>query len=83
MTDYYRLTRFEDDDEIASDLMNIISMGYNVIGITTDGGDNIIRTVEYVYSDVPRQRFMSLVIRNHTRVNSSFTIEIYRHYIIA
>ena len=82
-TVYYRFTRLEDDDEIASDLMNIRSMGYNVIGITTDGGDNIIRAVEYVYSDVPRQRFMNLVIKNHTRVNSSFTIEIHRHYIIA
>ena len=62
-TIYYRFTRSEDDDEIASDLMNIRSMGYNVIGITTDGGDNIIRAVEYVYPDVPRQRCMVHVQR--------------------
>ena len=55
-TIYYRFTLSEDDDEIASDLMNIRSMGYNVTGITTDGGDNIIRAVEYVYLDIPRQR---------------------------
>ena len=53
---FYRFTRAEDDDEIASDLVNIRSMGYKVIGITTDGGDNIVRGVEYVYPDVPRQR---------------------------
>ena len=53
---FYRFTRAEDDDEIASDLLNIRSMGYDVIGITTDGGDNIVRAVEYVYPDVPRQR---------------------------
>jgi hypothetical protein len=62
-TVYYRFTRLEDDDEIASDLMNIRSMGYNVIGITTDGGDNIIRAVEFVYKDVPRQRCMIHVQR--------------------
>ena len=53
---FYRFTRAEDDDEIASDLVNIRSMGYKVIGITTDGGDNIVRGVEYVYPDVHRQR---------------------------
>lgn len=39
-------------------------MGYNVTGIITDGGDNIIRAVEYVYSDVPRQRCM-VHVQNH------------------
>lgn len=53
---FYRFSRSEDDDEIASDLMNIRDMGYEVLGITTDGGDNIVREVEYVYPDVPRQR---------------------------
>lgn len=53
---FYRFTKTEDDDEIASDLMNIRSMGYNIVGVTTDGGDNIIRAVEYVFPDVPRQR---------------------------
>lgn len=55
-TIFYRFTKSEDDDEIASDLMNIREMGYTVAGITTDGGDNIIRAVEYVYPNVPRQR---------------------------
>ncbi len=55
-TIYYRFTKKEDDDEIASDLINIRSLGYNVIGITTDGGDNIIRAVQYVFPYVPRQR---------------------------
>ncbi len=55
-TIFYRFTKSEDDDEIASDLMNIRDMGYEVEGITTDGGDNIIRAVEYVYPHVPRQR---------------------------
>ena len=55
-TIFYRFTKSEDDDEIASDLMNIRDMGYEVAGITTDGGDNIIRAVEYVYPHVPRQR---------------------------
>ena len=53
---FYRFTRDEDDDEIASDLLTIKSMGFNVIGITTDGGDNIVRAADYVYPDVPRQR---------------------------
>ena len=34
---FYRFTQAEDDDEIASDLLNIRSMGYEVVGITTDG----------------------------------------------
>lgn len=53
---FYRFCKSEDDDEIASDLINIRTMGYDVRGITTDGGDNIIRAVEYVYPDIPRQR---------------------------
>lgn len=55
-TIFYRFTRLEDDDEIASDLLNIRNMGYDIIGITTDGGDNIIRAVQYVFPRVPRQR---------------------------
>lgn len=55
-TIFYRFTTREDDDEIASDLLNIRDMGYDVIGITTDGGDNIIRAVQYVFPNVPRQR---------------------------
>ena len=55
-TIFYRFTRLEDDDEIASDLLYIRDMGYDVIGITTDGGDNIIRAVQYVFPHVPRQR---------------------------
>lgn len=55
-TIFYRFTSHEDDDEIASDLLNIRDLGYDVIGITTDGGDNIIRAVQYVFPDVPRQR---------------------------
>lgn len=55
-TIFYRFTTREDDDEIASDLLNIKDMGYEVIGITTDGGDNIIRAVQYVFPYVPRQR---------------------------
>ena len=60
---FYRFSRSEDDDEIASDLMNIRAMGYEVLGITTDGGDNIVRAVEFVYPDVPRQRCMVHVQR--------------------
>lgn len=55
-TIFYRFTTHEDDDEIASDLINIRDLGYNIIGITTDGGDNIVRAVQYVFPDVPRQR---------------------------
>ena len=55
-TIFYRFTTHEDDDEIASDLLNIRDLGYNVIGITTDGGDNIIRAAQYVFPRVPRQR---------------------------
>ena len=55
-TIFYRFTNHEDQNEIAADLLNIRDLGYNVIGITTDGGDNIIRAVEYVFPDVPRQR---------------------------
>jgi hypothetical protein len=58
-TIFYRFCTTEDDDEIASDLINIRSMGYDIVGITTDGGDNIIRAVEYAYPNVPRQRCMS------------------------
>lgn len=55
-TIFYRFTTHEDDDEIASDLLNIRDLGYVVVGITTDGGDNIIRAVQYVFPNVPRQR---------------------------
>lgn len=53
---FYRFTQSEDDDEIASDLLNIKAMGYNIAGITTDGGDNIIRAVEFAFPHTPRQR---------------------------
>lgn len=62
-TIFYRFCKTEDDDEIASDLINIRSMGYDIVGITTDGGDNIIRAVEYAYPNVPRQRCMVHVQR--------------------
>jgi hypothetical protein len=62
-TIFYRFCTTEDDDEIASDLINIRSMGYDIVGITTDGGDNIIRAVEYAYPNVPRQRCMVHVQR--------------------
>ena len=55
-TIFYRFTTHEDDDEIASDLISIRDLGYDVIGIATDGGDNIIRAVQYVFPHVPRQR---------------------------
>ena len=55
-TIFYRFTTHEDQNEIAADLISIRDLGYEVIGITTDGGDNIIRAVEYVFPDVPRQR---------------------------
>ena len=55
-TIFYRFTTHEDDDEIASDLISIRDLGYDVIGITTDGGDNIIRAVQFVFPNVPRQR---------------------------
>ena len=34
-TIFYRFATHEDDDEIASDLLNIRDLGYEVIGITT------------------------------------------------
>lgn len=55
-TIFYRFTTREDDDEIASDLLRIRDLGYEVIGITTDGGDNIIRAAQYVFPYIPRQR---------------------------
>ena len=55
-TIFYRFSTREDDDEIASDLFSIRDLGYEVVGITTDGGDNIVRAVQYVFPDVPRQR---------------------------
>ena len=64
---FYRFAKSEDDDEIASDLQNIRSMGYVIAGITTDGGDNIIRAVQYVYPDVPRQRCVVHVQRECLR----------------
>jgi hypothetical protein len=63
-TIFYRFTTHEDDDEIASDLISIRDLGYNVIGITTDGGDNIIRAVQYVFPNVPRQRCIVHVQRD-------------------
>lgn len=64
---FYRFTTMEDDDEIASDLLNIKAMGYNIAGITTDGSDNIIRAAEYAFPDVPRQRCMVHVQRECLR----------------
>ena len=55
-TIFHRFTTHEDDDEIASDLISIRDLGYDVIGIATDGGDNIIRAVQFVFPNVPRQR---------------------------
>ena len=55
-TIFSRFSTREDDDEIASDLFSIRDLGYEVVGITTDGGDNIVRAVQYVFPDVPRQR---------------------------
>ena len=55
-TIFYRFTDHEDQNEIAIDLISIRDLGYDVIGITTDGGDNIIRAVDYVFPDIPRQR---------------------------
>ena len=63
-TIFYRFTTHEDQNEIATDLLNIRDLGYDVIGITTDGGDNIIRAVEYVFPDVPRQRCVVHVQRD-------------------
>lgn len=63
-TIFYRFTTHEDDDEIASDLISIRDLGYDVIGITTDGGDNIIRAVQYVFPNVPRQRCVVHVQRD-------------------
>ena len=63
-TIFYRFTTHEDQNEIAADLLSIRDLGYNVIGITTDGGDNIIRAVEYVFPDVPRQRCVVHVQRD-------------------
>ena len=55
-TIFYRFTTREDQNEIAADLFSIRELGYEILGITTDGGDNIIRAVEYVFPDIPRQR---------------------------
>ena len=63
-TIFYRFTTHEDQNEIAADLISIRDLGYEVIGITTDGGDNIIRAVEYVFPDVPRQRCVVHVQRD-------------------
>ena len=63
-TIFYRFSTHEDDDEIASDLISIRDLGYDVIGITTDGGDNIIRAVQYVFPNVPRQRCVVHVQRD-------------------
>lgn len=70
-TMFYRFSKSEDDDEIASDLINIRTMGYDVRGITTDGGDNIVRAVEYVYPDVPRQRCVVHVQRECLKTSRS------------
>ena len=63
-TIFYRFTNHEDQNEIAADLLNIRDLGYDVMGITTDGGDNIIRAIEYVFPDVPRQRCVVHVQRD-------------------
>ena len=63
-TIFYRFTTHEDDDEIASDLISIRDLGYDVIGIATDGGDNIIRAVQFVFPNVPRQRCVVHVQRD-------------------
>ena len=55
-TIFYRFSTREDQNEIAADLFSIRELGYEILGITTDGGDNIIRAVEYVFPDIPRQR---------------------------
>lgn len=55
-TIFYRFTSHEDQNEIASDLISIRDLGYNVVGVTTDGGEHIIRAVQYVFPNVPRQR---------------------------
>jgi transposase-like protein len=63
-TIFYRFTAHEDQNEIAADLLSIRDLGYDVIGVTTDGGDNIIRAVQYVFPNVPRQRCVVHVQRD-------------------
>ena len=63
-TIFYRFTAHEDQNEIAADLISIRDLGYDVIGVTTDGGDNIIRAVQYVFPNVPRQRCVVHVQRD-------------------
>lgn len=58
---FYRFTTREDDDEIAADLFSIRSLGYDVIGITTDGGDNIIRAVQYIFPRVLHPSRLGLI----------------------
>lgn len=62
-TIYYRLTDSEREYEISSDLMDIRTLGLDIRGFTTDGGEDITRAIKYVYPGVPRQRCLAHVER--------------------
>lgn len=55
-TVYYRFAEKEDEHEIIKDLQVFKAMRLCISSFTTDGGDDIIRAVKYVYPHVTRQR---------------------------
>lgn len=55
-TMYYRFAEDENEYEIIKDLQVFKAMRLRISSFTTDGGDDIIRAIKYVYPYVTRQR---------------------------
>ncbi len=55
-TVYYRFAEDEKEHEIIRDLQTLKLLGLRIASFTTDGGDDIIRAIRYVYPDAIRQR---------------------------
>ena len=55
-TIYYRFAETENEYEIIKDLQAFKAMRLRISSFTTDGGDDIIRAIKYVYPYTTRQR---------------------------
>lgn len=55
-TIYYRFAEGENEYEIIKDLQAFKAMRLRISSFTTDGGDDIIRAIKYVYPYTTRQR---------------------------
>lgn len=78
---YYRFSDREDRFEISKDLETFKALGLKIYSFTTDGSDDIIRAIEWVYPFVIRQRCLVHIERDcltwltkHPRTSAGITL---------